>query len=266
MGEDFAARDQQDDDRRSVSLTSPPLPEGVVVGGRPEVRVHLGDGADRVRRLVVRLTDVHPDGRSELITAGVLCPPAGGDRLLIRLRPIVAPVPAGHRLRVALGDADFPRLVPLPDPVPFAVRSVRLSVPALAEDGGSPVDLPVLEAAPEPAGNDLRVTRDAESGEVEVVDCERVEDTVGPGGHAYRLSSELRARVGPYAPGAAVACGTRTGEVRMSTGEVVAVSVTVRCTQTSLWATAEVTTNGSVVLARTWETVLVPERPAVRGR
>jgi predicted acyl esterase len=268
MGEDFAPRDQQDDDRRSVSLTSPPLPAGIVVGGRPEVCVRLGDGAGRVRRLVVRLTDVHPDGRSELITAGVLCPPPGSDRFLVRLRPIVAPVPAGHRLRVALGDADFPRLVPLADPVPFAVRSVRLSVPALAESNGSPVDLPVLDVPPtvEPAGNDLRVTRDAASGEVEVVVTEQVDGVGSPGGHAYRLSSELRARVGPSAPEAAVAAGNQTGEVHLSTGQVVAASVTVRCTQASLWATAEVTTNGSVVLTRSWQTVLVPECPAVGGR
>jgi uncharacterized protein len=268
MGEDFAPRDQQDDDRRSVSLTSPPLAAPIVVGGRPEVSVRLDGAAGRVRRLVVRLTDVHPDGRSELITAGVLCPPPGDDRLLVRLRPIVAPVPAGHRLRVALGDADFPRLVPLAEPVPFAVRSVRLSVPALAEAAGSPVDVPALDLAPavEPAGNDLRVTRDAASGEVEVVVTEQVNDVVSPGGHTYRLSSELRARVRPSAPGAAVAGGTQTGEVHLSTGEVVTASVAVRCTQASLWATAEVTTNGSVVLARSWETVLVPECPAVGGR
>jgi hypothetical protein len=99
-----------------------------------------------------------------------------------------------------------------------------------------------------------------------VVVTEPADEVVSPGGHAYRLSGELRARVAPYAPGAAVAAGTRTGEVHLSTGDVVAASVTVRCTQTSLWATAEVTTNGSVVLARTWETVLVPECPAVGGR
>ena len=73
MGEDFPARDQRDDDRRSVTVTSAPLRAGIVVGGRPEVSVRLGRG---VGRLVARLTDVHPDGRSVLITAGVLCPGA----------------------------------------------------------------------------------------------------------------------------------------------------------------------------------------------
>ena len=49
-------------------------------------------------------------------------------------------------------------------------------------------------------------------------------------------------------------------------GEVVTASATVRCTQTAVRARAEVRTNGSVVFARTWETVLVPECPAIGGR
>ena len=78
MGEDFAAADQRHDDRRSVTVTSAPLRAGILVGGRPEVTVRL----DRpVGRLVVRLTDVHPDGRSVLITTGVLCPEPGSDVL-----------------------------------------------------------------------------------------------------------------------------------------------------------------------------------------
>ncbi len=261
MGEDFPTRDQGDDDRRSVTVTSAPLPAGIVVGGRPEVTVRLGRG---VRRLVARLTDVHPDGRSVLITTGVLCPGTGRDRLTLRLRPIVAPVAAGHRLRVAVGDADFPRLMPLVVPVPFELRSVEVSVPVLGE--GSRVDLPALPAvAPEP-GNDLRVSRDPGSDEVEIVVTGQVPEQVSPGGHRYRLASELRARVGPAAPEAAQAGGTQVGEVRLTSGEVVTASATVRCTQTAVWARAEVCTNGSVVFARTWETVLVPECPAIGGR
>jgi putative CocE/NonD family hydrolase len=261
MGEDFPAADQRDDDRRSVTVTSAPLPAGIVVGGRPEVTVRLGRP---VGRLVVRLTDVHPDGRSVLITTGVLCPQPGGDRLTLRLRPIVAPVEAGHRLRVAVGDADFPRLMPLVSPVPFELRSLELSVPLLRE--GTDVDLPALPAVPAVPGNDLRVSRDRDSGEVEVVVTGQVPEQVSPGGHRYRVTSELRARVGPDTPGTAEACGTQVGEVRLAGGGVVTASATVRCTQTAVRARAEVCTNGSVVFARTWETVLVPECPVIGGR
>ena len=137
-------------------------------------------------------------------------------------------------------------------------------MPGLRE--GSRVDLPALPAvAPEP-GNDLRVSRDPVSDEVEVVVTGQVPEQVSPGGHRYRLTGELRARVGPAAPEAAQAGGTQVGEVRLTSGEVVTASATVRCTQTTVWARAEVRTNGPVVFARTWETVLVPECPAIGGR
>jgi putative CocE/NonD family hydrolase len=263
MGEDFGPEDQRDDDRRSVSATSAPLRAPIVVGGRPEVRVSLRGS---VRRLCVRLTDVHPDGRSVLVTAGVACPPPDRDRVVVRLRPIVAPVEAGHRLRVAVGEADFPRLMPLVEPDPFDVTSVEVSVPVLAEDRGVPVVLPAVPGSePEPA-NDLRISRDGGTGEVEVVVTGRVSEQVSPGGDRYRIGSELRARVGPAAPEHAVASGTQTGEVRLAGGELVTASATVRCAQTAVSARAEVRTNGSIVFARTWETVLVPEYPAVGGR
>ena len=261
MGEEFAAADQRHDDRRSVTVTSAPLRTGIVVGGRPEVTIRLDR---RVGRLVVRLTDVHPDGRSVLITTGVLCPEPGSDVLTLRLRPIVAPVEAGHRLLVAVGDADFPRLMPLVSPVPFGLTSVEVSVPLLRE--GTDVDLPALPAVPAEPGNDLRVSRNPDSGEVEVVVTGRVPEQVSAGGHRYRLAGELRARVRPDAPGAAEARGAQVGEVRLAGGDVVTASATVRCTQTAVRARAEVCTNGSVVFARTWETVLVPECPVIGCR
>jgi hypothetical protein len=173
-------------------------------------------------------------------------------------------VAAGHRLRVAVGDADFPRLMPLLTPVPLEVRSVEVSVPVLR--AGIPVELPALPAVPAEPGNELRVCRDPVSDEVEVVVTGQVPEQVSPAGHHYRLTSELRARVGPAAPEAAEAGGTQVGEVRLASGEVMTASATVRCTQTAVWARAEICTNGSVVFARTWETVLVPECPVIGGR
>jgi hypothetical protein len=148
--------------------------------------------------------------------------------------------------------------------VPFELRSIEVSVPVLRE--GSGVDLPALPAlSPEP-GNALRVSRDPVSDEVEVVVTGTVPEQVSPGGHRYRLTSELRARVGPATPEAAQAGGIQVGEVQLSSGDVVTAAATVRCTQTAVWARAEVCTNGFVVYTRTWETVLVPECPAIGGR
>jgi hypothetical protein len=138
--------------------------------------------------------------------------------------------------------------------------SVEVSVPLLRE--GTDVDLPALPAVPDEPGNDLRVSRNPDSGEVEVLVTGRVPEQVSAGGHRYRLAGELRARVRPDAPGAAGSPRTQVGEVLLAGGDV----VTVRCTQTAVRAGAEVCTNGSVVFARTWETVLVPACPVIGCR
>jgi hypothetical protein len=263
LGEQFPPQDQHDDDMRSVAVTSAPLPAGLVVGGRPRVRITTA-GAGAVGRLVVRLTEVDAEGRSVLITAGVLCDPGGGDRHVVTLRPIVHAVTAGHRLRVAVGDADFPRLMPLVRPARFDVTAIEVSLPTLAEAAGTPVDLPELPPPPvagAPPATGLRITRDQQAEEIEVVVDNRVTDHRGPGGQHYRLRGELRARVRRAEPETAVTTGTQVAEVRLSTGEVVTASATVLCTQTALRARAELTANGAVLFARSWEAGLVPDSP-----
>jgi uncharacterized protein len=261
LGEEFPPRDQHDDDMRSVSATSAPLAAGIVVGGRPLVRVSVASDGP-VGRLVVRLTDVDPDGRSVLITAGVHCPAdAGADRHVVTLRPIVHPVPAGHRLRVAIGDADFPRLMPVVPPAAFDVTAIEVWVPALR--GGVPVTLPAV-AAPDagPPSTALRITRDQQGDGIEVVLAGGESEHRGPDGLPYRLRGELTARVRPAEPEQAVLTGVQVGEVRLSTGELVTASATVRCTQTALHAEAEVTTDGTVVFSRSWEARLDPDPAA----
>jgi putative CocE/NonD family hydrolase len=263
LGEQFPPQDQHDDDMRSVAVTSAPLAAGLVVGGRPEVRITTA-AAGPVGRQVVRLTEVDADGRSVLITAGVLCDPADGDRHVVTLRPIVHAVAAGHRLRVAIGDADFPRLMPLVRPAHFDVTAIEVSVPTLAEAAGIPVDLPELPPPPgsgAPPATGLRITRDQQADEIEVVVDSRITDHRGPGGQHYRLRGELRARVRRAEPETAVTTGTQIAEVRLSTGEVVTASATVLCTQTALRARAELTADGAVVFARSWEAGLVPDSP-----
>ncbi|HST65262.1 MAG TPA: CocE/NonD family hydrolase [Mycobacteriales bacterium] len=267
LGEQFPPQDQHDDDMRSVAATSEPLPAGIVIGGRAEVRVSTADAVP-LGRLVARLTEVDPDGRSTLITAGVHCAPSTApstvDEHVVTLRPIVHPVPAGHRLRVAIGDADFPRLMPLVGPAAFDVTAIEVSVPTLPETGGVPVTLPAVPP-PEPAadpGTGLRITRDQRGDEIEVVLAGGVTDHRSPDGHRYRLRGELRARVRRAEPETAVATGTQVGEVRMSTGEVVTASATVLCTQTALRAQAEVTADGAVIFARCWQAPLEPDTAA----
>ena len=122
--------DQHADDARAVTLTGPPLTEPLLLAGRPEVTV---TGAGEPDRLVVKLTDVEPDGRSTLITGGIL---TGSDRVL---DPTCYRVAEGHRLRVVVADSAFPRIWPAPGArgrLELHRLEVRLPVAATA---GEPV-------------------------------------------------------------------------------------------------------------------------------
>lgn len=262
LGEQFPPQDQHDDDLRSIAATGAPLAAGVVVGGRPEVRVTT-TGAAPIGRLVARLTEVDPDGRSTLVSTGVLCPQStDSGTYVVTLRPVVHRVPAGHRMRVAIGDADFPRLMPLLAPAAFAVTAIEVAVPVLAEQDAVPVTLP---AGPPPVTGPapgLRITRDQGGDDIEVVLGGPVTDHRGPDGQYYRLRGELRAGVRRDEPGTAVVTGTQVGEVHTSTGAVVTASATVLCTQTALRARAEVTADGVVVYSASWAAELEPDTAA----
>ncbi|MEY9839981.1 CocE/NonD family hydrolase [Streptacidiphilus sp. EB103A] len=264
LGEACLTQDQHDDDMRSVVVESEPLPEELIVAGRPEVVVTPADAPDPpVQRLVVRLTEVDPEGRSTLITVGVLCPPAPTERYRVALRPTVHQVPAGHRLRVALGDSDFPRLNPLPAPVDLRVTRVELIVPTLESSAGSSVDLP-MPPAPEtgtaesgpPADLSWTITRDLIHDGVEVAVSAASADSTTDQGHRFRSTSSLLASVRRSEPHAAVTLGSHKATVTMSTGESVTTTATVRCSLTALWAGGEVTIDGVTVFAQTWEAPL----------
>ncbi|WP_042408467.1 CocE/NonD family hydrolase, partial [Streptacidiphilus carbonis] len=263
IGEAFLTQDQHDDDMRSVVLESEPLQSGTIIGGRPDVTVTLAQAPDApAKRLVVRLTEVDSDGRSTLITVGVLCPRAPADRYRVELRPTVHQVPAGRRLRVTLSDSDFPRLTPLPDPVELHVSRLELTVPTLSPDAGVPTELPPPPRVPvppdsgPPAELSWTITRDLIHDGIEVAVSAATGDTGTDQGHRYRSSNSLLASVRRDAPDSAVTMGTNHAAVTMSTGETVTTTAVVRCSLTALWASGEVTVDGVTVFTRTWESPL----------
>jgi putative CocE/NonD family hydrolase len=119
--------DQNADDVRSLTYTSAPLPQALEITGSPQATLHvaLEDGEDV--NLVVKLSEVAPNGHSSLITTGWLkashhsshaqpTPLARGAVYEIHV-PLWATsyqVPQGHRLRVSVSCADFPRIWPTP--------------------------------------------------------------------------------------------------------------------------------------------------------
>lgn len=241
--------DQHDDDVRALTATSAPLPDPLVVCGRAEVTVEVAD--PYVERLVVRLTDVDPDGRSFFLAAGVLCR-GEGTRHRVTLWPIAHRVAAGHRLRVVVSDSDFPRLMPLPSPAVLRVTGIDVTVPAVPDDTGVPAILPLRERPESSATSRWEVTRDLVNDGVEVLIGGDSGVTRTSEGHRLETRSLTTAKVRRAAPAAVVVSRTSDATVRFTTGELVEVSATVRCTQTALWARGRVTVDGEVVTERHW--------------
>lgn len=258
LGESCPPQDQHDDDLRSVCATSDPLTADLPIAGRTEVLVKL-EHADPLRRLSVRLSQVDADGRSTLVTAGVWRPPAASASHRVVLRPVACRVPAGRRLRVAVSDADFPRLTPLSEPSRLRVSGVELSVPTTDPDAGVPVTLDDLPAAQPARTTGWTITRDELHDGVEVAVTTRGDGDHPWHGYHFETHGELRAAVRRADPAAATASGTHRASVWLHTGEHVTATATVRCTQTTLRAHGEVVIDDRVTYSREWETTLAPE-------
>ncbi len=140
-------RDQSGDDARSLTFTGPSLTEPLELVGGPVAVLDVAASAAPLT-VVAKLADVAANGRSTLITTGWLdlalregaeraLPVAAGERYAVRvpMRATAYRLPAGHRLRLSLACADFPRIWPTP-------KQATLSV----FHGASHVQLPVAPA------------------------------------------------------------------------------------------------------------------------
>jgi hypothetical protein len=116
-------QDQRRDDALALSYTSAPLDTAVEIAGRPVMRLALTCSWDDPT-LAVKLCDVAPDGASALVTTGWLAPRTLVDATRepgLAGRRVEVEIPlwhtayrftAGHRVRVSIACADFPRLWP----------------------------------------------------------------------------------------------------------------------------------------------------------
>jgi hypothetical protein len=121
--------DQRGEDGRCLCFTTAPLDEPVDILGLPVAR--LAVTVDRpAAMLVVRLCDVDPDGRSTLISRGLLnlthrnghdraepLEPGSAISVEVVMKAIGQRVPAGHRLRLAVSTSYWPWAWPSPEPV-----------------------------------------------------------------------------------------------------------------------------------------------------
>jgi putative CocE/NonD family hydrolase len=122
-----APLDQGADDLRSLTFTGEPLPEPLELTGTANAILHIAIEEGDDANLVVKLCDVSPTEASTLIASGVLRashrgssehpePPAPGQlyEYRVSLWATSYELARGHRLRVSVSCADFPRIWPTP--------------------------------------------------------------------------------------------------------------------------------------------------------
>jgi putative CocE/NonD family hydrolase len=198
--------DQRFEDALALSFDSAPLEADVEALGFVHARLRLA--ADRPSAFVaVRLCEVDEEGRSTLITRGILnlthrashehpepMEPGRFEDVEVRLKVIGHRFAAGHRLRVAVTPAYWPWVWPSPTPVRISLEtgaaswvSIPVRAPRLEDEALAPFEPPA--AAPSPAFTRLphraftrTVIEDVSSGRMEIVNdfdffgCRRLPD------------------------------------------------------------------------------------------
>ena len=143
------ARDQAMDEARSLTYTAGPLEAPLEVLGVATAALHVASSAG-VAFFSVKISDVAPDGRSTLVTRGILnathrhshrepepLTPGEVYELEIPLKVASWVFQPGHRLRVSIACSDWPTIWPSPYPATNTVfrggaRPSRLVLPVMA--------------------------------------------------------------------------------------------------------------------------------------
>ena len=152
------ARDLRPDEALVPTYTSVPLAEPLEILGIPVAVLHVSATAP-MAAVVVRLTDVAPDGTSAQVSAGVLnlthresderpepLEPGCVYEVRVPLRAAGYRFLAGHRLRVSVASGSFPVIWPSPEPCELTIargpatpsRVVLPVIPAAGGDGDLP--------------------------------------------------------------------------------------------------------------------------------
>lgn len=115
--------DQRPFDAGALVFTSAPLEERVVIAGEPLLTLSA-DPLPADIDLAVRLSDVQPDGASQLLGTGQLRVRANASAQVIelRLQPVAFDVEPGHCIRLAIAASDFPFLAIRPNPATLTLQ------------------------------------------------------------------------------------------------------------------------------------------------
>jgi len=207
------ARDLRPDEALGPTYTSAPLETALEILGVPAVILHLSVSAP-VATVVVRLSDVAPDGTSAQVSAGVLnlthrrshehpeaMVPGRVEEITVALRPAGYRFLPCHRIRVSIASSAWPVIWPSPYPATFelhrgAPTPSRLElpiVPAAGGEGDAPV--PAFKLTPPDApkiGGEGRadpprwtINEDVLAGSVTVAIHDGGEDVLADGRRLY---------------------------------------------------------------------------------
>ncbi|HXF02779.1 MAG TPA: CocE/NonD family hydrolase [Arthrobacter sp.] len=206
--------DQREEDGGSLVYETEPLEDDLEVFGRPVAAFEVA--ADKpVAQLVVRLSDVAPNGEATRVTYGLLnlthrdgsehpqpLEPGERYRIEIPLNGLAQSFPAGHRLRLSVSTSYWPLVWPAPEPATVTIFSggtLDIPVRKPRADDGELRPFAEPEAAPElattllnPGNHHWRTIRDLETGTstVEIINDQgrfRIDDT---GTEIRRVSNE----------------------------------------------------------------------------
>ena len=152
------APDQTPDDKRSLCFDGAPLAEDIEILGNPIASIRVSS-SEPVAKLVVRINEVTPEGKSWNVSYGVLnLTHRDGHETPAALEPkrrydVVVPCyftahrfKKGNRIRVAISESIWPLLWPSPRPVTLEITTgaSRLSLP-IRPAGTESAPMPIAE-------------------------------------------------------------------------------------------------------------------------
>ena len=246
--------DQHDDDLRSACWTSQPLEDSVRILGRVEVTLDPPASG----RVVVKLTHVDPAGRSLLITSGCTGEGRSEDAVKVTLDATGYEVPAGHRIRIVMSEADFPRLWPAPGHVLTPPGLAAVSLPLLRSSDVRPVDLPeepaylagMLSAAAEAARPTWTLTRDMVRGSLAMkIDTQTSSHLPD---RDLTIDSSSSAVMSASTAGTATITTAARWSIRGTAHPEVTVDVATETSDAVVTVTGRVTTGADVTFEQTW--------------
>lgn len=257
--------DHNGDDARSLCFTSEPLTEDWDLTGQAQVALNVRASVSGFQ-YVGKLCDVNPDGRSRLVTMGWSPDRSPEARkvheVTVPLRVTSHVFRRGHRIRLGIALADFPRLWPTPQPGEITLDFDPQPPPRLILPYTPPQN-PALPAPNfPPPGPALRSQWELEVSQTWSVGRELVRQTAllqSRSRHHYRLSTggtitclhDYTAHVAATDPAGAAIEVRSDVEVRRPTGDVF-VRTTSSFTPRTVAIHVEIEQSGKVIFRRDW--------------